>query len=276
MKPVKSAAPISRGAVFGPPADLLRKTDALAASVAATPSLEKWASVRKETKAFLQRLFASGHYLEESFRNICADGCPAEEFGALLYGMCLISSFRANSRDFPRGQELLVNSRDISKAQLRALPKKLRTMADMIDKLNATSLAPANELRWIYPPANELRLAPHDVQRQRNREYMIGRYNTLPGLLRIYSWHVERFLPIARKIAKRLTIGHVHAVEIVRYVEDRTGSPHFEDISGLLENGWLIVGETESAPRFLSVDGLTKLYQRWADALCGPGRPSAL
>jgi hypothetical protein len=266
MKPVKSAAPMPRGAVFGPPADLLQKTDALAASVTATPSLEKWASVRKETKAFLPRLFANGYCLEESFRNICADGCSAEEFGTLLYGMCLISAYRANSRYFPRGQELLVNSRDISKAQLRALPKKLRTMADMIDKLNATVLAPANDIK----------LAPYDAQRQIAREYMIRRYETLPGLLRIYSWHVERFLPIARKIAKRLTIGHVHAVEIVRYVEDRTGSPHYEDMSNLLEHGWLIIGKTKIAPRFLNVAGLTKLYQRWADVLFGPRRPSAL
>src|SRR5437879_4133718 len=147
MKPVKGAVPMPRGAAFGPPVDLLQKTDALAASVTPTPSLEKWAGVRKEAKAFLERLFANGHHLEESFRTICAEGCPAEDFGTFLYGVCLISSFRANPSYFARGRELLVHSGNISKAQLRALPKKLRTMADMIDELNSTPLAPANDIK---------------------------------------------------------------------------------------------------------------------------------
>jgi hypothetical protein len=222
------------------------------------------ARLREGKEEFLKRLFASGHYLEESFRKICADGCSAEELGTLLYIMCLISSFRANSRYFPRGQERLVNSGNISKSQLKALPKKMRAMADTISSLNGTILAPANSLK----------LAPNDAQRQIAREYMIRRYETLPGLLRVYSWHLERFSKFCDQTAKRLTSGHVHAIQLIQYVEDQTGSPHYEDMSNLLEQGWRLAGRTESTPRFLSTEGLTKLYQRWAEAVCGRRRTS--
>lgn len=229
----------------------------------AEPLGERVTRLREEKERFLQLLFANGHYLEESFRKICADGCPVEEFGRLLYIMCTIPSFRS-SRDFPRGQERLVNSGNISKSELKALPKKIRAMADTIESLNATALAPANDIK----------LAPHDAQRKIAREYMIRRYETLPGFLRIYSCHLEMFSQSCDQTAKRLTLGHLLAIELVRYVEDQTGSPHYEDISNLLEQGWRVAGGTESTPRFLSSEGLTKLYQRWAEAVCGPRRTS--
>jgi hypothetical protein len=157
-----------------------------------------------------------------------------------------------------------LHSRDISKAQLKALPKKLRTIADMIDKLNST----------VFAPANDIKRAPFDAQRQIARDYMIRRYESLPGYLRVYSWHLESFSKLSRQTAKRLTMGHVLAIQAIRYVEDRTGSPHYADLSNLLEQGWLVAGRTEITPRFLSAEGLTKLYRRWADAICGPRRTS--
>jgi hypothetical protein len=49
--------------------------------------------MREQTEAFLQHLFEGRPYLEGLFRKICADGCPAEKFGTLLYTVSLISSF---------------------------------------------------------------------------------------------------------------------------------------------------------------------------------------
>src|ERR1022692_3346700 len=134
------------------------KSGALAAPQ--EPSREGAARVSEETKAFLKQLFAHGQHLEDSFRKICDDGRSWEEFGTLLYVFCVISSFRENSLYFPRGQEHLVNSGKFPKSQLKALPKKMRAMADTIDSLNATILAPTNDLR----------LAPYDAQRQIARE----------------------------------------------------------------------------------------------------------
>jgi hypothetical protein len=133
-------------------------------------------------------------------------------------------------------------------------------MADMIDTLNTT----------ILGPANDIKLAPYDVKRQIARECMIRRYESLPGYLRVYSWHLERFAKFAVQMTKRLTLGHLHSIQLVRYVEDHTGFPHYEDLSGLLEQGWLVVAKTKNAPSFLSTEGLTKLYQRWANKVCGP------
>jgi hypothetical protein len=138
-------------------------------------------------------------------------------------------SFNLNQRfTVEYSDTLLVNSGGISKAQLRALPEKLRTIADLIDKLNATALSPANDIKW----------APYARERQIAREHMIRRYQTLPGLLRVYSWHLERFREFARRTAKRLTGGHLMAIELVRHVENRTGSPHYREVSELLEQGW--------------------------------------
>ncbi len=226
----------------------------------AGPSREGAARLREGTEAFLKQLFADGHYLELSFGKICADGCSQEEFGTLLYATCL-----GGSPHFPRGWKRLVNSGNISKSQLKALPKKMRAMADTIDSLNATILAPANDIK----------LAPYDAQRQPAREYMIRRYETLPAVLRIYSWHLERFSKFAKRTAKRLTLIHLHVIGLIRYVENQTGSPHYEDISNLLEQGWRVAGKTETTPRFLSTAGLTKLYQRWAGPVCGPRRISS-
>jgi hypothetical protein len=229
-------------------------------AVAAASALRESATrLRRGTDAFLKRLFVQGYYLEKSFCEICVD-CSAEEFGTYLYAVCLLSSVRADSTHFPLGQERIVNSGNVSKSKLRALPKRMRVVADAIDSLNAT----------ILNPANDITLMPPDAQRQIARDYMIRRYETLPGLLRFYSWHLERFSKSAVQSLKRLTFGHVLAVELVRYVEDHTGTPHYEDLSNLLEQGWLVVGKTGSVPSFLSTEGLAKLYQRWGDDVCGP------
>src|ERR1019366_3594284 len=61
--------------------------------------------LREGKEEFLRGLFSQGDYLEESFRKICIEGCSPEEFGTLLYAVCLISSFRADPAFFPGGQE---------------------------------------------------------------------------------------------------------------------------------------------------------------------------
>jgi hypothetical protein len=227
---------------------------------AAGETSERTDEGRKKTNVFLRRLFANGPYLEESFGDLCADGCSAEVLGDLIHAMSMLSAFRSHPRLFVPGRELLVNSGAVSKAQLRALPKKLRSIADTIQALNATVLSPANDIK----------LAPFDAKRQNMREFMIRQYGVLPQVLRIYSLQLERFPKVARRIAKRLTSDHVHAIFLIRYVENSTGSPHYEDVANLLEQGCLATGYSKKAPSFLSVEGLTKMYQRWGNVVCGP------
>jgi hypothetical protein len=241
-------------------------------SAVAVAGSESATRLSEEMNSFLKQLFAQGRFLEESFGRICRDGCPREEFGTLLYVHCLVSSFREDPDHFPRDRKRLVNSGNIPKSQLKSVPRRMRAVADTIESINATILAPANDIK----------LAPYDAQRQIAREYLIRRYETLPGILRLYSWHLEKFSKFASRTAKRITPGQVNAVELVRYVEDHTGSPHYEDVSNLLDQGWRVAGrrlarrrdagEPQSTPRFLSTAGLTKLYQRWAKYVCGPRR----
>jgi hypothetical protein len=232
-------------------------------------SLQNSDLVRRAAKVFLRQMFAGRPYIQESFHKICADGFPTEEFGVLLYSTCSICAYRSGPRHYQTGRKLLANSGDISKAQLKALPKKLRVMADMIDKLNATVFAPAVELKLMASAPN-MKLTPDEARKKAARDYMIRRYETLAGLLRVYSFHVERQQKSARQMGKRLTVGKLHAIGLVRGVENSTGAPHYTEMSALLELGWRLAAGTENAPSFLSVEGLTKLYQRWANSICGP------
>lgn len=224
-----------------------------------SPSLEKGSpsstlsdSRKKAMRdGFLQQLFARGKHLEQSFHKICNAGCPAQEFSTLLWSTCCIISYRS----IP-----LVNGGGLSKAQLKKLPTQLRSLADVIESLNSSALAPANDIK----------LAPFDEKRKFVRDYMIRRYESLPGVLRIYSSHMEMYSTFAQKIAKRLTGGHFLTIRLLRWVEDHTGSPLYQDINDLLEHGCMVAEKTDSAPKFLTADNLATMYRRWGDAVCGP------
>jgi hypothetical protein len=208
----------------------------------------------ESTEAFLQELFGNGAHFEESFRNLCDSGCPHDEFGGLLRSVCMLMSWQT----IP-----LVNGGKLTKGQLKGLPKRLRDLGEIIGALNLTPLAPGNEAKFMpeAPPGTSARIA---------RDYLVQRYEMLPGMLYVYAQHIERFTRIARSTIKRLTTSHLWAITILRYVDERTGSPRYGDMAELLEQGCLILGEEKSVPKFLTADGLAKLYQRWGTAVCGP------
>jgi hypothetical protein len=203
---------------------------------------------RKHSTEFLHKLFSQGSHFEQSFRKICEAGCPAEELGWRLWATCTITSCWS----IP-----LLHSGNITKAQLKGLPKRLRALADIIKSLNATPLAPGNEVKW----------APENAQGQLARGYLVQRYEMLPGMLYVYAHHLERFSKIARKTVKRLTMGHLLVVELLCYVEKHTGSPCYKELADLLEHGCFVAGGKDDAPGFLTVEGLAKMYQRWGGAV---------
>jgi hypothetical protein len=224
-------------------------------SASASTKSEPPARPCQEMNAFLKLLFGRASHLEESFQRVCDAGCSQEEFGLMLGYQLMVWGVRGLC---PRGQERLADLPNISKRQLKGLPNKIQDMADTIESLNGT----------IYAPAHDIKLAPYDAEREIAREYLIRQYEILPGVLRVYAVELERFSKLTARLLKRLTLDQVDAVRLVRYVEDHTGSPHYEDVSILLEAVWRMARKTEA--RFLSTDGITKLYQRWAKSVCGP------
>src|SRR5205823_2321203 len=131
---------------------------------------------------------------------------------------------------------LLSGNGTTSKAQLKKLPTKIQLWADIIDSVNATPLAPAIDIR----------MAPYDADREAIREYTIRRYENLPGLLRLYALHLEKWLEFWRKTAKRLTIAQVQTIRLLRFVEGHTDGPHYEDMANLLEQGFFIAARKQS------------------------------
>src|SRR5438105_789297 len=77
---------------------------------------------RERTKAFLQKLFANGAHIEECFGKICDSGCPRDEFAQFLWATSTLMSFQ---------NAPLVNGGNLTKAQLKGLPKRLRALAEI-------------------------------------------------------------------------------------------------------------------------------------------------
>jgi hypothetical protein len=223
--------------------DIIEKQQPKRILLPGEPGSDKNSATEENTEGFLRELFAKGRYFEKSFSNLCEAGCPAKEFGRRLWATCVIMSL---------GSIPLINGGKLSKAQLRRLPTRLRALAEIIHSLNATSLAPANEAK----------AAPYNPQGQPAREYLIRRYEMLPGMLNVYASHLERFSNLARKAVKRLTLGHVVVIKMLRYVEERTGTPRYAEMADLLQQGCFIVERTKSTPKFLSAEALAKMYQR--------------
>ena len=212
---------------------------------------------QKSAEAFLQKLFAKGPHFEQSFSKICDLGCPRDEFGRLLWATCVLISFQTTP---------LINAGNLTKAQLKGLPKRIQTLAGIIKRLNATPLAPSNEV-LLMP------YAPEGTRSKAARDYLVQRYEMLPGLLMVYSYHIERFAKIARSKIKRLTTSHLSTIRVVHYVEHHTGSPRYGELAELLEQGCLIGGKAKNLPRFLTAEGLAKVCQRWGSAVRGANIP---
>jgi hypothetical protein len=88
-------------------------------------------------------------------------------------------------------------------------------------------------------------------------------YEMLPGIMSVYGTHLERFGKLQRRMLKRQTFNHIQTIRLLSYVEECTGSPHYEDVANLLMQGFVAAGGPEDTiPKFYTADALAKLNQR--------------
>jgi len=209
---------------------------------------------------FMKLLFAESPHHEQCFRKICG-GCRPQELAQLLWATCLIGS------NFDKG---LVNAGGLSSSELAGLPEELRQMADQIEAINCTTLSPLLHLRVLSgTPMNQ-----NGVQ---NLKALRARYEIMPGLLRTYSFHLERFARYSKATLKRLTLSRLMVLEFLAFVERSSGRLHYSEASDLLICGWRIARrdyisspprrtkphESVRPPKYLDVEALSKMYQRW-------------
>lgn len=200
----------------------------------------------KSRDIFLQKLFARGKVFDELFNNICQAGCDAEILGNLLSAICTIAMAE---------QEGFLDLGNISTAQRKRLTKDLLSLADLVERVNLTRLNPKLDIL----------AAPPDAGRDPIRKHVAGLYDKLPFIMRLYSFHLERFSKFTRALLKRLTFIHLETLRLLLYVQENTGSPRYEDLSNLLTSGFLAAGGAEDAiPKFFTADALAKLKQRTA------------
>jgi hypothetical protein len=195
---------------------------------------------------FLKKLFARGKVYEGVFNRICEAGCDAETLGGLLFAVCVLAE--GDRKGF-------LDLGEISTAQRKRLARDLLSLADLVERVNHTRLNPKHDLL----------AAPPDAGRDPVRRHVAGVYDKLPFIMRVYSFHLERFAKFTGSLLKRLTFVHLETLRLLLYVEESTGSPRYEHMSELLTSGFLVAGGTEEAlPSFFTADALAKLKQRTA------------
>ena len=207
--------------------------------------MELSATTRIHLRDFQSKLFAEGEACEEVFTKLCEQHCENEVLAGLLFAVCTLAV--GHSRGW-----LHVDT--FSTGQVKRLATDLRSLAGSVDRLNKSALNPKFDFLW----------APPDATRDSGRKYIARYYDMLPGIMMTYSFHLERFYQFRRTQLKRLTFVHFNTLELLRYVEERTGGPRYENLSNLLSAGFLVAGGAENdIPKIFSADALAKLKQRW-------------
>jgi hypothetical protein len=203
----------------------------------------------KDRDLFLKKLFSRGNYFEQLFQKLCDRGCSPNKLGSLLFAVCTIAAFapRKSLTDLPA----------ISDSEVKQLPRRLRSVADLVERMNRTGLAPADEIMAALPRSGKS--APNMPT------IMTRLYRMLPGIMLVYAAHLERFSKSSRRLLKRLTLTHLNTLTLLEYVKKSTGKPQYEPISSLLEEGFVAAGGSEDAiPRLFSAAALAKQNQRAA------------
>ena len=204
-----------------------------------------------ELPDFLQKLFTRAR-AEEQFSRLCESGCAKNDLAILLLAGSVFAVSNGGQLFDPGG---------LSTRQLTRLRKDLLSLAGLVDRINKSSLNPKFDFLW----------APLDDSRDALRRTTADLYDMLPGLMQTYCVHLEQFLKFARANLRRMTCGHLCALKLPRYIQEKTGSPHYEYSSNLLIGGFNAVwGDEADPPDFFAAEALAKLNQRTSKLL--PGR----
>ena len=196
---------------------------------------------------FQGKLFIEGERSGELFRKLCNQGCDNEALAALLFAICTMAA---------KGKPGPLRAASPSANEVKDLVNDLKSLAESVKRLNKSPLNPKHDLL----------LVPPDVTRDAGRQRIANLYDMLPGIMMVYSFHLERFYKFHRVQLKRLTFNHLATLKLLLYVAERTGSPRYEDLSNLLTAGFLVAGGTEKdIPKIFSADALAKLRQRWTN-----------
>ena len=165
------------------------------------------AKTRKRIDGFLRNLFVEGNYCEELRHQLCKDGCSADDLGGLLFAVCTIT------RGYADG---LIDLGEPSAKELKELVRDLGSLANLVDRGNRSPLNPKFDLLAL----------PSDLDKNPLRKHVARLYDMLPGLMRAYSFHLQRFAKFRRALLKRLTPAHFETLRLLLYIEESTGSPH--------------------------------------------------
>jgi hypothetical protein len=201
------------------------------------------ANSRKLLDLFQKKLFRHGA-CEESFSKLCENGCSKQDLALLLF---------AASTAAVAGQSELLDTGGLSTVQLTRLRRDLISIAGLVERVNSSVLNPKFDLLW----------APPDVARDPLRETLARLYDILPRIMQTYAAHLDQFSKFTKANLKRMTFAHFYALKLLRYTQEHTGKPRYDDSANLLTSGFLAAGGAEdNLPGFFTAEALAKLNQR--------------
>jgi hypothetical protein len=189
---------------------------------------------------------------KDALDKLCTAGCEMDGlvgwlFGISTYIYCVRTGLATSRYAFPSAKEITKLSADIEQLAIR------------IERANADP---------IVSPAVVLgaRTKPRGSETDRVYKRQIFAYHILPQMLRKYAEDVRASYRFAvnRIGPKRLSFERYLVQQVLEYVQDRTGQPHYESVQRLLESAFRVTaGDETPMPKLLeSPDALKQLWAR--------------
>lgn len=199
---------------------------------------------RRRIGKFLGKLFERNRCCKSLFYGLCRKGCSPIDLAGLLWVTSVFAVGNSEGR---------LDTGDPSDKEVKDLAEELQKLANIVARVNQSSLNPKIWLRALQPDDN-----PDTPIKN------VGRlYDHMPKLMKGYAIHLDRLRSFRKKVFKRLDIVHSTTLRLLLYMQESTGNPRYEDITNLLTEGFFAEGGDEAKlPTFFTADALAKLKQR--------------
>jgi hypothetical protein len=179
--------------------------------------------------------------LKAIFEELVRAGVDQTELSA---SFCLLDIFAKSKRRGARSKSTPWPDIAVTKRQVQGLPRRIRTMAKEIERLNAASLFDPG--RWVpssNSPDNEAVL-----------RFLAGMHTRLPGFLDTYAAYLDgRLAELGQFGRKKFSLSKAIRIKLSDTVHRATGNYHDEKLADLIA---AVTGEV------LTGDDLKKLRQR--------------
>lgn len=216
---------------------------------------EKRRQLRGIVDRFLERAFTDCPYERARFKKLCQANCDREVLADWLYG---ISTLAAGGPIRSSPWEILLG---LPESKLKNLSGRVESWADEVER--------ANQSRIVSPALCLQRMHPRlPAEMYGSSRVLAERFTELPELLRCYASVLRDTAAFMRKRfgPRKFVVLQFLLVQLLDYVKANAGTPHYDDIAGMLLAAYHAAGgsqdEKDPVAKSFSSDALQKLHRR--------------